>query len=227
MPGRRWDAVPLTRRSAVALLGLAGIAVLAQGPAVAAQAYEDALGDAATLDVERVTVTFGNGTIGLQVRFDPGEVPADRAVRGVVVLGAPGEAEPSEWYQVTIANETTVYVAHGGTPHLASLVATSWTGDIASAEWRREGSSTGPCSFAVVEAGTMDANGFVRDDVGPSGFASPEDAWPVEACPGELIVEGKVPDDEKGSPGLSLVAAAASLALAGGVAWRRRHRGEG
>ena len=219
MPGPRWDGVLHPRAAAWALLVPAGLLLL---PGGAAQAYDDPGGDAdGVLEIIRATVTFGNGTIGIQVRFDPGEVPENRAVRGVVLLGTPGEAEPAEWYQFTIANQTTVHVAHGGAPRLAELKATSWTGDLASAEWHRDSPAAAPCSFAVVEAGTMDSNGFVRSDVAPPGFASPEEAWPVDGCPDELIIEGERPhDEEKGSPGLPLVAVIASLALV--LAIRRR-----
>lgn len=216
MRRRRW--VPVLPSWTV---GMASLLLLL--PAVAAQEYGDPTGDteADGLDVKAVVVTFGNGTIGIQVHFEPGDVPDERAVRGVVVLGAPGEAEPAEWYHVTIANETTVYVAHGDAPRPGELLATSWTGDIASAEWRREAPAADPaCAFAVVEAGTMGSTGFVRSDVAPPGFASPEEAWPVDACPTAAAAEAAQDDDEeeKGSPGLPFVALLAVVA----VAWLRR-----
>jgi hypothetical protein len=190
----RWAAVP---RAAVAWALL--LAVL---PAAAAQSYADASADATALDVAQVSVVLGNGTVALEVRFVPGELPDDRAVRGVVLLGMAGAAEPAEWYHVTIANETTVYAGHGEAPSGAELASTSWTGDLARAEWRRDQpAADAPCVFAVVESGTLSATGFMRRDVAPAGFDSPDTAWPVDACPAPSPLVSDQPDEPgKDSP---------------------------
>ena len=194
--------------------------LLLLAPAAAAQTYADASGDGDVLDIARVSVIRGNGTVTLEVRFVPGELPDDRAVRGVVLIGTPGQDEPAEWYHVTIANETTAYAGHGDSPRDAELVSTLWTGDLARAELRRDGAAEAPCVFAVVEAGTMTSTGFVRHDVAPSGFDSPDTAWPVDVCPTpQAVMPVADTEDEKGSPAAPLALLIAALVL---LALRRR-----
>ena len=214
MPGRRWAPVPSAGVAALALLTFAALALPG-----AAESIADPEGDheAGGLDAVAVAWTVGNATVAVEVRFVPGELPADRAVRGVLVLGTPGQPEPAEWYQFTIANATHAFAAHAG-PKDATIVATSWTGDVARVELQRESPVASPaCVFAVVEAGTMDATGFVRSDVAPPGFASPEEAWPVDACP-DAELDAAAPDDDgesKDSPALPvLLLALAFVALA-------------
>lgn len=222
MPGRRWDGVPPKRAAVLAIL--AAGAWLASLPA-SAESIPDPDGDAegAGLDIAGVAWTVGNTTVALEVRFVPGDVPQDRAVRGVLVLGTPGQAEPAEWYQVTIANETHAFAAHAG-PVDATIVGTSWTGDVARVELQREPplAPFEACVFAVVEAGTMDAYGFVRSDVAPPGFASPEDAWPVDACPDAEAAAPAAADEVEGKESPALPLAGLLLALVSAIGLRRR-----
>ena len=214
MPGAGWTPVRLVPLAVASFL-------VAAVPGVAADSLEDPEDDAAGLDVVLVSWTLANGTARVEVRFQPGEVPDDRAVRGVLLIGTPGEAAPAEWYQFTIANETHAFAGHAG-PADAAIVATSWTGDLASVELQRQSPAPdGLCAFAVVEAGTMDAGGFVRSDVAPPGFGSPEAAWPVDSCPEpQAVVAEDEGGKEKGSPGLPLAWLLAAVAL-GALARRR------
>lgn len=184
-------------------------------PMAGAEALDDPAGDARGPDVVEVAWSLGNGTAAVEVRFTAGDLPAERAVRGVLLIGTPGSAEPAEWYQFTIANETTAYAGHVG-PRPATLVATSWTGDLARVELRRESpAADGPCVFAVVEAGTLTDQGFTRSDVAPTGFSSPESAWPVDACPPSHERSAQAETEGKDSPGLgAAVVLFAALALA-------------
>lgn len=208
MQGGQWDAVPHVRLAVLAL-------ALAAVPLASGDNLTDPDGDAeGGLDAIEVAWILGNATATVEVRFAPGDMPADRAVRGVLLVGEPGAAEPSEWYQFTIANETHVFVGHQG-PRDATLVATSWTGDVARVELQREAPASASCAFAVVEAGTMTEQGFTRSDVAPSGFDSPEKAWPVDACP-EPRTQAAATDDEeeKATPGPAWLGLLGSVALA-------------
>ena len=222
MRGRRWDAVPLPR-ALVGSLRVALAALLAL-PGAGALALDDPEGDAETkdgLDLRQVVWRIGETTVTVEAHFVPGELPDNRSLRGVLVLGTPGEAEPAEWYQFTIGNETHAFVGHAG-PKDAAIVSTSWTGDIAHVELQRDTpAAAAPCSFAVIEAGTMGPHGFVVSDAAPPGFASPDAAWPVDQCP-QAHAEAEEPDVEdadKDSPALPFVLIALALLV---LAIRRR-----
>jgi len=192
-------------------------------PAARADALDDDAGDAVDQEIDAIGVAWavGNATIVLEVRFVPSERTEGRAVRGLVMLGEPGAAEPAEWYQVTIADETHAFAGHAG-PSDAAIVGTSWTGDLARVELARQAPApAAPCAFAVVEAGSLTPEGFVRSDVAPRGFSSPEEAWgETESCPEattDAVETGG--SEEKGSPALPLVGLVAAFVL---LALRRR-----
>jgi hypothetical protein len=171
----------------------------------------DATGDADALDVTQVAWTMLGGNVSVYVTFAGGETPAGAAVRGVFVVGEPGSAEPVEWYQFTLANESRAFAAHG-TPRDVRVLSSSWNGTLASIVFERPDEATGTCAFAVVESGVLGAGGFERSDVAPRGFASMDAAWPVDACPPESEPAGG--DAAKGSPGVGLALLASAFALA-------------
>ncbi|MHB1260645.1 MAG: hypothetical protein ACYC2H_02895 [Thermoplasmatota archaeon] len=187
-------------RPAFAAVLIAGLSFLAP-----VQALSDASGDVDQLDVVQVTLALGNGTATVEVQFAD-EGPADGAgVRGVVLLGEPGAAEPAEWYQFTVANATHAFAAHG-TPRDARVVSSQWTNGTLRLEFERVDEARTSCAFAVVESGLFGAGGFERLDVAPRGFSSMERAWPVEACPRGDLAEADEVAAPKDSPGLGLVA---------------------
>jgi hypothetical protein len=208
-------------RSALAL----GLLVLGAVPAASATeatfGLPDPEGDGGAGDV--VTVIGALDERGfVQVLFASGASLQDVSIRGVLVSGAPGSPEPSEWYQFTVAAGAAtaqVFAAHG-TPREVAANA-SWNGSIATLRFDRSEASGSGCTFAVVEAGTFGDGGFEVLDVAPQGFASMDAAWPVSACPsaGAPLAQDAVVD-EKGSPGLALPALA--LAVAAAASWRRR-----
>jgi hypothetical protein len=202
-------------------LAFAVAVLVAAGPAAAQGSTEDTApfghrddqGDGGRADVVAV-FAFLTETALVQVRFDAEPGP-DVALRGVLMRGEPGAAEPTEWYQFTVANATHAFAAHG-TPRDVRVVASSWNGTAVDLEFERSEPASGSCVFAVVESGVFGDGGFEVLDVAPRGFASMESAWPIDACP---VAEPIGPQEagepaEKGSPGLGLgLLAAVGMAL--------------
>lgn len=218
LAGNPFEAAP---RWCHVRLAFAVAVLVAAGPAAAQGSGEDAApfghrddqGDGGTADVVAV-FAFLAETAQVQVTFaaEPGP---DTALRGVLMRGEPGAAEPAEWYQFTVANATHAFAAHG-TPRDVRVVASSWNGTAASIEFERSEPASGSCVFAVVESGVFGDGGFEVLDVAPRGFGSMESAWPVDACPtAEAIGPPETGQQaEKGSPGLGLgLLAAVGMAL--------------
>ena len=208
--GKRWCDVRLVLAAvAVVLLGLA--------VAVAGKGLPDAEGDGGTADVTTVVGVLAE-TAFVQVAFAGDAQLEGIAIRGVLLRGDPGAAEPTEWYQFTMANATHAFAAHG-TPRDVRVVSSSWNGSVATLEFERSEPSRSSCVFAVVESGVIGDGGFEVLDVAPRGFDSMDAAWPVSACPSEQVPLGDdVSAEAKGSPGLGLGLLAA---LAVAVAARR------
>lgn len=190
-------------------LGLAAAILLAVAASATAQGLSDAEGDGGSADIASVSAVLGE-TATVHVRFTSSQSAETTALRGTLVAGEPGAAEPVEWYQFTLANETHVFAGHG-TPRDVEVVASSWNGSVATLEFRRSEPASASCLFAVAESGTFGPGGFEVLDVAPKGFASLEAAWPVPECPsdGAPLGEDVSVESEKGSPalGLGLVAA--------------------
>ena len=184
---------------AVAAVLLAGLASTAT-----AKGLPDAEGDGGAGDV-LVVVGALDGSAFVQVAFAEGTDTEGLAIRGVLMRGDPGSAEPTEWYQFTMANVTHAFAAHG-TPRDVRVLASSWNGTVATVEFERSEPSQSSCVFAVVESGILGEGGFQVLDVAPRGFASMESAWPVDACPSEAAALGDdvSSEEDKGSPGLGL-----------------------
>jgi MYXO-CTERM domain-containing protein len=172
------------------------IAVVASAQA---ESFQDAADDADSLDVLTVTSTLSDATASVEVQFAEASPSDGAALRGVLLIGEPGAAEPAEWYQFSLANATHVFAAHG-TPREVQIVAATWNGSVARIEFERSQSSSAACVFAVVESGLLAMGGFEVLDVAPHGFASPETAWPVDACPQAEPADESVGVEGKDSP---------------------------
>jgi hypothetical protein len=202
--------------ASVLVLGLAGAA----GADEATMGLPDAEGDGGEGDVVNVIGVLAE-TAFVQVLFTRSADLEDIAIRGVLVRGEPNAAEPTEWYQFTVANVTHAFAAHG-VPRDVRVIRSSWNGSVATLEFERSEPSSEPasCVFAVVESGTFNETGFEVFDAAPLNFTSVEGAWPVGACPGmESALPGNPSREGKGSPGLALPLLAGAVAAA---AFRRR-----
>lgn len=198
-------------------LAVAGWVILTM-PAATAQApvfFGDAAGDGGRFDVGRVSLGLGNGTVAVEVHLAPGgAVPDGAMIRGVAVFGEPGAAEPAEWYQFTVTgNATQAFAAHG-TPRDVAIVSSSWDASGVRLEFERAGPASASCSYVVVESGVLGDGGFERHDVAPTGFASMDSAWPVQACPQGAPAAATVAPEGKGAAGAGVLALATGLGCA-------------
>jgi hypothetical protein len=202
---------------AVAIAGWVVPAATAQAPT----GFEDAAGDGGPFDVVHVGLTVRNGTVAVEVRLAPGgAVPDGAMLRGVAAFGEPGAVEPAEWYQFTVTgNATQAFAAHG-TPRDVAIVSSSWHATGVRLEFERADAAPASCSFAVVESGVLGDGGFERLDVAPTGFASMDSAWPVQACPEGMPAAVAVTPEAKGAAGAGALGLA--VALGGAMVLRRR-----
>jgi hypothetical protein len=210
-------------------LALVAVAAVVCSLAVAVAGLEattfslpDEEGDGGKGDVVGVRAVLEEGAGFVQVLFSGRASLEKVAIRGVLVSGAVGSAEPAEWYQFTVANETQAFAAHGTPREVRVLPSSSWNGSVMTLRFERSEPVPSTCTFAVVEAGTFGEGGFGALDVAPRGFASMEDAWPVTECPTDGIFlddHPSPPPAEKGSPGVGL---GLLLAAVVGAAMSRR-----
>jgi hypothetical protein len=192
------------------------LAALLLVPAGLAQAFDDRAGDAGGPDLVDVSWSLGNGTAALSFRL-AADRPADGAVRGLLLSGTPGEAEPAEWYAFTLADDAAVRDGIDG--GAVAVLASGWNGSVATLSFARTSAVEAPCTFVAVQAGTLTGDGFAVSDVVPDGLANLESAWPVDACPASRPL-GTPPSAPSQDAPLGLVALAA-LAVGLVVARRR------
>jgi hypothetical protein len=149
-------------------------------PITSAQAFDDRRGDADGPDLVEVSWSLDNGTARLSFQL-AADRPGEGAVRGLLLLGTPGEADPAEWYAFTLSDDAAVNDGlEGGA---VTVLASGWNGSVGHLSFERTAAAPAPCSFVAVEVGMLTGDGFSASDVVPDGLANLESAWPVEACP--------------------------------------------